>query len=145
MAKIAKELADKAKAQVTGELYLADGTTEIVRPADGKRFTAQEQWKFVGGGRETLDMGWQAQRYMHPHNRVGPAGFVSAALSGGLVRDGYIMVVNENGLNERLPINEKASALWGGAIVGNVLFCKRSATVRGCEGGDHGVSRSRSS
>ena len=119
------------KAPTTAEWYKTDGTTEVVRPANGKKFTAAEQQKFVGGRRETMDMGWKAQRFMHPYGRVGPAGFVSAAMSGGLVRDGWIMIVNENGLNKRLPVNEKASELWGGMVVGNALLCKRSATVRG--------------
>jgi hypothetical protein len=61
-------------APCTGALYKTDGTVETVTPADGKKFTAEEQSKFVGGGRETVDMG-----------------------------EGWIMVWNENGLNGKLP------------------------------------------
>ena len=106
----------KTEAPVTGELYKADGTMEVVTPADGKRFTADEQRRFIGGGRETLDLKWKAESRRRP---------------GGLVRDGWILVVNEDARNYDLPINQKASELWGDAILGNALLCKRSATVRG--------------
>jgi len=44
-----------------------------------------------------------------------------------LVRDGWCLVVNENGRNENLPMNEKASELWGSRVAGNVLLCRISA------------------
>ena len=107
------------------QLYKTDGTVEVVIPK-GKKFRIEELWEMVHGGIEILDLGWKAQRYMRAEDRMGPTGWVSASLSGGLVRNGWVLVVNENGLNEELPVNEGASQLWGGQLVGDVLLCKRS-------------------
>jgi hypothetical protein len=63
----------------------------------------------------------------------GHTGFVdehgcsSAGMSGGLVREGWCLVVNSNGLNETLLTNEEASHLWGSWVVGDVLLCRVSA------------------
>ena len=38
--------------------------------------------------------------------------------------DDDVMIVNKEGLNLRLPINEHASKIVGQTIVGNVLICK---------------------
>ena len=56
---------------------------------------------------------------------------VMQGIVGGLIeivrlKDGYIMVCNEEGLLEGLEVNEKASKLAGYKIVGNVLVCPSS-------------------
>jgi hypothetical protein len=45
-----------------------------------------------------------------------------------MIRHGWVMVMNENGLNERLPINKEASRLFGGLVVGDVVLCRFDAT-----------------
>lgn len=39
------------------------------------------------------------------------------------IAGGKTLVVNEEGLLQQLPINHKASALYSGTIVGDVILC----------------------
>ena len=44
----------------------------------------------------------------------------------------YVMVVDDNGLNEELPINPVATILYKNSwIVGNAIFCKEVMTEEG--------------
>src|SRR5947208_4767541 len=111
--------------------YKAHGSEQVVEPQRKKtKFTAEELRKFVGGYWEILPLGSKHKRFVGTGGHCGPVdehGYCSAWVSVGLVRDGWCLVVNENGLNEKLPTNEKASELWGSRIVGNVLLCRLSA------------------
>lgn len=91
----------------------ATGEQISVLPLSSKtKFSLAELRRFVGGTIQLASLDSQV-----PY----------AYMRGGLVRDKWVLVVNDNGLNERLPINQTASELWGGMIVGDVLLCRRSA------------------
>ena len=79
------------------KIYLTDGHSQEVMPADGKQFTLEELQKIVGGYIEIVQ----------------PVCF-----------DIYdrVMVVNEEGRLEGLEQNAMASAIAGQTIVGNALF-----------------------
>lgn len=74
--------------------------TEDVEPRNGRDFSLSELQGYVGGSVEIADL-----------------------------RDGRLMVVNENGLSEGLPFNPLATAIFqeqtgsDDYIVGNVLIC----------------------
>ena len=74
--------------------------TEDVEPKNGHDFSLSELQGYVGGYVEIADL-----------------------------RDGRLMVVNENGLSEGLPLNPLATAIFQEQtgsdeyIVGNVLIC----------------------
>lgn len=115
------------------KLLKSDGTEEIVTPRSGKKFTPAEVRGLVGGSfelaslspkrRREVDKNWCGFRSM-----VDADGFVDAYASGGLVREGWVLVVNDDGRNLRLPVNQQASELWGAAeIVGDVLLCRTPA------------------
>lgn len=59
-------------------------------------------------------------------------GFVGGYIEIILLKDGRIMVVNEEGKLNRLPINDNATLIWEeiygctDVIVGDVLVCKES-------------------
>ena len=75
-------------------------TIEDVQPANGSDFSLEELQGYVEGYIEIVDL-----------------------------NDGRIMVVNEEGLNEGLPVNPLATAIFqertgvADYIVGNVLIC----------------------
>lgn len=79
-----------------------DGTRHDGVPKNGRNFTLDELQTLVGG-------------YIEALNAV----------------DGRLMIVNEDGLNLQLPINEQATQLAGqplpppGVIVGTALLCTR--------------------
>ena len=79
-------------------LHKTGGTTEIVTPANNKHFTLQELQRYVGGYIEVV--------------------YLSKKL---------IMVLNEEGKLNKLPINERATTIYLKAnknddvIVGDVL------------------------
>lgn len=92
-------------------VYEADGRVFEIEPNDGKHFTLKEMQGIVGG---TIDI----QR---------------------LPKDGKIIIVNDNGFGEGLPVNEKASEVWRRnypiaeyphnnleQLVGNVIVCDDS-------------------
>lgn len=80
----------------------ANGTEEVIVPANGTDFSLDEAQKVVGGLIEIVNLG-----------------------------DGMIIVCNEEGLFMDLDVNEKATSIClqsrairvGSAIVGDVLYC----------------------
>jgi hypothetical protein len=74
-----------------------DGTIETVPQLEGGTFTLQELQDFVGGYIELVQLG-----------------------------NGTVMVVNEEGLLNKLPFNVNASRLASMNIVGDVLVCNAS-------------------
>jgi hypothetical protein len=111
--------------------YRADGTQQVVTPQVKKsKFVLSELRKFVGGSIDLMYLGSKHRRFVGTgghHGFVDEDGCCSACASGGLVRDGWCLVVNGNGLNENLPTNEEASRMWGSRVVGDVLLCRVSA------------------
>ena len=99
----------KAAKGHTVTLYKADGTYLDIE-LKGK-FPPGEISRLVGGMPELLHL---------DDDRP------NAYLRGGLVRNGWVLVVNENGRNTLLRINQNASELWGSELVGDVLLCRRS-------------------
>lgn len=92
---------------MTARILLPDGTETATTPANGKTFELEELQKIVGGYIEIL------------------------ALPG---KPGEIMVCNEEGKLEGLPINPAATQLWKATaqpgsprmfddVVGTVLLC----------------------
>jgi hypothetical protein len=92
-----------------GILIKTDGSEVIVEPENGKRFTLEELQFFVGG---TIDVQ--------------------------IIPDGRAIYLNDNGKNEGLEVNEKASRIWqeaypieqypfnnDGTIVGEVLILSK--------------------
>jgi|SRR5215472_2682371 len=83
------------------------GATETVTPKDGKSFRLEELQRFVGGCVEALQL-----------------------------NDGTVMWLNEDGKQERLPLNETADLIaheqsgiaWHDRIVGDVLIATRAET-----------------
>lgn len=111
--------------------YRADGTQHVVMPEIMKsKFVASELSRLVGGSITLMYLGSKHRRFVGTgghHGFVDEDGCCSAWMSGGLVRDGWCLVVNGNGLNENLPTNEEASRMWGSRVVGDVLLCRVSA------------------
>lgn len=77
-------------------IYKTDGTEENIQPKNGKDFKLKELQPVVEGYVEIVRL-----------------------------RDGRIMVVNEEGMLMKLPYNRIASQIAGQPIVGNVLVCER--------------------
>lgn len=103
---------------MTGTLIKANGEVSEVAPEKGKKFSYQQLRSFVGG---TIDI--------EPLRE-----YKGEAKSKGQ----YVIVVNDNGKLDGLPMNEKASTIWreawpiekyphnnDGLIVGDVLVCRR--------------------
>lgn len=81
-------------------LLRTDGTSEEVAPANGSSWTLKELQGFVGG-------------YIEIARPRSP-----------LATPGHVLVVNEEGLLDRLPANPEATLLYGdGIIVGPALYC----------------------
>jgi hypothetical protein len=80
-----------------GIVLRTDGTIKILMPDNGTDFQLAELQKVVEGYIELI--------HFSPH---------------------YFMVVNEEGLLKKLPLNNLASSLRGYAIYGNVLLCDKS-------------------
>lgn len=112
-------------------LYKASGEELAVSPQVKKnKFTLDEMQRMVGGSIEFLNLGSGHQRFVATGGHCGPmdeCGFCSASMSGGLVRDGWVLIVNEEGRLRNLPVNKAASELWGNELVGDVLLCRSSA------------------
>ncbi len=102
-----------------GLLIKTDGTETEVEAENGKRFTLEELQSFVGG---TIDVQ--------------------------ILPDGRAIYLNDNGKNEGLEVNEKASRIWqeaypidqypfnnDGTIVGDVLILSMAseAEMNTCE------------
>lgn len=81
----------------TGPTWIkADGRTSIVRPKNGKDFSLEELYELTNGG---------------------PIEIV-------YLKDGRLMILNEEGTLKRLPLNKKATEIYKrGSIVGDVLIC----------------------
>lgn len=80
-----------------GICIYADGKTERVVPDNGKNFILDELQKYVGG--------YVAVVYLD---------------------NDQIMVMNEEGEANSLPVNKEASVMIGDTIYGNVLICKKN-------------------
>jgi hypothetical protein len=85
-----------------GRVLYVDGREEFIEPKNGTDFSLEELNNIVGGYIEILPLG-----------------------------DDRIMVVNEEGKLNRLPVNMKATYIVNGigykdTIVGNVLVCHSS-------------------
>ena len=85
--------------QIIGPIWIhADGKVISVKPKDGKHFSLEELYEFTNGG---------------PIEIVG-------------TRDGRLMILNEEGRLTGLPLNKKATELYGrNVIVGDVLVCDK--------------------
>ena len=75
-------------------LIKTDGEITEVEPADGHSFTLDEMQKMVGGYFETVH-----------------------------VRDGRILLADEDGIRKNLKPNYIATTIVGLTILGNVLIC----------------------
>jgi len=75
----------------------SNGETKNVSPKNGNDYQLDELQNYVGGLIEIIHLG-----------------------------DNYIMVVNEEGLLNNLPLNINASVLSGMNIVGNVILCNEN-------------------
>ena len=73
-------------------LYKADGTQEVIKPANGKKFDIKELQALVGGTVERLKLPFDQR-----------------------------MVMNEDGRPKNLPVNDKASQLLHMALGGNTV------------------------
>ena len=83
-----------------GRILFVDGREEFIEPKNGTDFSLEELHTIVGGYIEIVLLG-----------------------------DNRIMVVNEEGKINRLPLNVRATCIVNGAgiadtIVGNVLICR---------------------
>tara|TARA_Y100000310_G_scaffold318729_1_gene373146 strand:- start:96 stop:350 length:255 start_codon:yes stop_codon:yes gene_type:complete len=74
-------------------LFKTDNTVEAVKPKQGESFSLKELQGYVGGYIELVKL-----------------------------RDGTNLVVNEEGLMRRLPVNEEASHIANRVIVGDALL-----------------------
>ena len=83
--------------QIIGPIWIhADGKIVSVKPKNGKHFSLEELYEYTNGG---------------------PIEIVKT-------RDGRLMILNEEGVLTGLPINYKATVLYGrNKIVGDVLVC----------------------
>jgi hypothetical protein len=52
-------------------------------------------------------------------------GIVGGYIEALKMKDGNLMVVNEEGLMKNLPVNPYASLLYGSPIVGNAVVCSK--------------------
>lgn len=79
-----------------GLLIRPDGTKEHIIPEDGEAFSLEEMQKYVEGYIELIpDL------------------------------DGRIIIANEEGKLNNMPINMTATKMWGDVLVGNVLFLNK--------------------
>jgi hypothetical protein len=101
--------------------YKANGEQIIVTPQVYRNyFTLDELHQFVGGSIAIVSLG--SKDNPPPFFGEDHHGF----FRGGLVRDGWILVLNDEGRIRGLPTNEAASELWGARLVGDVLLCPKS-------------------
>jgi hypothetical protein len=109
-------------------LYRADGTQEVVKPANGKKFELKELKKFVQGTAAVAHLNSRVRFCMVSRAGELETVEIDPKANNLMIRPGWVMVMNENGLNERLPLNKEASSLFGGIIVGDVVLCRFDAT-----------------
>jgi hypothetical protein len=85
--------------QIIGPIWIhSDGKVISVKPKNGKDFSLEELYEFTNGG---------------------PIEIV-------YLRDGRLMILNEEGKLKRLPVNLRATQLYGNdTIVGDVLVCSK--------------------
>ena len=79
------------------KLLQVDGIIRDVKPTDGTKLSLKELQAFVSGYIELITL-----------------------------PDNYVMIVNEDGLNKQLPINQAVMELFGRRLVGDVLVCLRT-------------------
>jgi hypothetical protein len=110
-------------------LFRANGTEQAVAPANGKKFELSELKRLVGGTATIMHLGANPRMCITAVDGEGEAQFTKVnPWLGHMVRKGWVLVVNENGLNEGLPMNDEALAMWGGLVVGDVVLCRFDAT-----------------
>lgn len=85
-------------------LLHTDGTATELAPRNGQRFTLAELQEVVGG-------------------------YIEIVLRGRAIPRGSCLVVNEEGMLDGLPVNERASEMAGQTIVGNVLVASYPGEV----------------
>jgi hypothetical protein len=109
-------------------LYRAYGTQEEIKPANSRKFELEELKRFVHGTATIAHL--DSRLRLCVVSRAGQLETVEIdpKTSNLMIRHGWVMVMNENGLNERLPINREASRLFGGGVVGDVVLCRFDAT-----------------
>jgi hypothetical protein len=90
----------------------SDGTITEAKPADGKHFTLKEMQSIVGGYIEVITF---TNKFRRPPHLSIPT---------------KLMICNEEGKLNNLPVNKKMSEIWkdyfgiySDIIVGNVLIC----------------------
>ena len=115
---------------VKGEYIVlrADGTEQEVKPANGKKFQLAELRRLVGGTAEIMQLSDEPRMCVTAVDENGEGTFTTVNPLPHMVRTGWVLVVNENGFNENLPVNEKAVAMWGGLVVGDVVVCRFDST-----------------
>jgi hypothetical protein len=110
-------------------LYRADGTQEVVKPAaNGRKFELKELKEFVHGTAAVAHLDSRVRFCVVSRAGELETVEIDPKANNLMIRDGWVMVMNENGLNERLPLNKEASRLFGGIIVGDVVLCRFDAT-----------------
>jgi hypothetical protein len=109
-------------------LYRADGTQEVVKPANGKKFELKELKKFVHGTAAVAHLNSRVRFCVVSRAGELETVEIDPKANNLMIRDGWVMVMNENGLNERLPLNREASRLFGGIVVGDVVLCRFDVT-----------------
>jgi hypothetical protein len=110
-------------------LFRANGTELVVKPANGKKFELAELKRLVSGTATIMHLGANPRMCITTVDEEGEAQFTKVnPWLGHMVRKGWVLVVNENGLNESLPVNDEAVAMWGGLVVGDVVLCRFDAT-----------------
>jgi hypothetical protein len=109
-------------------LYRSDGTQEVVKPANGKKFELGELKKFVHGAATVARLTSGVRLCVVSRAGELETVDIDPKANGLMIRHGWVMVMSENGLNERLPMNQEASNLFGGLVVGDVVLCRFDAT-----------------
>jgi hypothetical protein len=112
------------------ELIRADGTRSVVVPADGKKFTLAELQSMVKGPLTLMHLGAALREVIRSVDMEGnpDVPHLNPHSIGAMVREGWVLVVTEDGLCRNLPINREAVEIQGGLVVGDVLLCRRDAT-----------------
>jgi hypothetical protein len=81
------------------------------------------RWIKADGKETRLFPNGKAWSLKEMQEKVG--GYVEVIFRTSMSQD-YVMVVNEEGRQQRLPVNQKASEVAGQMIVGNVLIVPRN-------------------
>lgn len=126
------ETVDHSMGDIVDEQFTilrTDGGMQTVMPADGKRFTIRELRKLLVADPTPMYL-WGKRQCIVSVDANGDADirFRKPKAEGLFVREGWLFVVDENGLNKELAINKRVSKMWGGLVVGDVILCRRAAS-----------------